>query len=37
MPYRSDCIQPLYFVIDGVDSLRTGIDLDRLEGLLDAV
>ncbi|HEX8482351.1 MAG TPA: phenylalanine 4-monooxygenase [Allosphingosinicella sp.] len=33
-PYRSDIFQPRYFVIDGLDTLRTGIDLDRLEGLL---
>jgi phenylalanine-4-hydroxylase len=30
MPYRSDTIQPRYFVIDGLDTLRR-IDLARLE------
>jgi phenylalanine-4-hydroxylase len=30
-PYRSDVFQPRYFVVDGMDTLRTGIDLARLE------
>jgi phenylalanine-4-hydroxylase len=37
MPYRSDAMQPLYFVIDGLDTLRKGIDLDRLEEILDVL
>jgi phenylalanine-4-hydroxylase len=36
-PYRSDCLQPRYFVVDGLAALRTGIDLDRLEESLDAL
>jgi len=36
-PYRSDVFQPRYFVVDGLDTLRTGIDLDRLEERLDAL
>jgi phenylalanine-4-hydroxylase len=36
MPYRSDTIQPRYFVIDGLDTLR-GIDLARLEESLAAL
>jgi phenylalanine-4-hydroxylase len=36
MPYRSDTIQPRYFVIDGLETLRTGIDLGRLEEILAA-
>ena len=35
--YRSDVFQPRYFVVDGLDTLRTGIDLDRLEESLDAL
>jgi phenylalanine-4-hydroxylase len=35
--YRSDTFQPRYFVVDGLDTLRTGIDLDRLEELLAAL
>ncbi|HEU0097843.1 MAG TPA: phenylalanine 4-monooxygenase [Allosphingosinicella sp.] len=35
--YRSDAFQPLYFVVDGLDTLRSGIDLDRLEESLDAL
>jgi phenylalanine-4-hydroxylase len=35
-PYRSDTIQPRYFVIDGVDTLRR-IDLARLEESLAAL
>lgn len=30
-PYRSDVFQPRYFVIDGMEALRTGIDFGRLE------
>ncbi len=37
MPYRSDTMQPRYFVIDGLDTLRNGIDLDRLEEALDGL
>lgn len=33
-PYRSDPFQPRYFVVDGLDTLRTGIDLDCLEEAL---
>jgi phenylalanine-4-hydroxylase len=33
-PYRSDVFQPRYFVLDGMDELRTGIDLVRLEQAL---
>ena len=36
MPYRSDSIQPRYFVIDGLDTLRR-IDLARLEESLAAL
>ena len=36
-PYRSDTFQPHYFVVDGLDTLRTGIDLDRLEERFDAM
>ena len=36
-PYRSDTFQPRYFVVDGLDTLRTGIDLDRLEESFDAL
>ena len=36
-PYRSDRFQPRYFVVDGLDTLRTAIDLDRLEESLDAL
>jgi phenylalanine-4-hydroxylase len=36
-PYRSDVFQPRYFVLDGLETLRTGIDLDRLEESLDAL
>lgn len=36
-PYRSDVFQPRYFVVDGLDTLRRGIDLDRLEESLDGV
>jgi phenylalanine-4-hydroxylase len=36
-PYRSDAFQPLYYVVDGLDTLRTGIDLDRLEESFDAL
>jgi phenylalanine-4-hydroxylase len=30
-PYRSDRFQPLYYAVDGLDSLRTGIAFERLE------
>jgi phenylalanine-4-hydroxylase len=30
-PYRSDVFQPRYFVVDGMEMLRTGIDFGRLE------
>ncbi|HYE28171.1 MAG TPA: phenylalanine 4-monooxygenase [Allosphingosinicella sp.] len=30
-PYRSDAFQPLYFVVDGMDELRSAIDFERLE------
>ncbi|HYD38010.1 MAG TPA: phenylalanine 4-monooxygenase [Allosphingosinicella sp.] len=30
-PYRSDVFQPRYFVVDGLDELRSGIDLSSLE------
>jgi phenylalanine-4-hydroxylase len=30
-PYRSDVFQPRYFVVDGLDHLRKGIDLSSLE------
>ena len=30
-PYRSDVFQPLYFVVDGMEALRTEIDFARLE------
>jgi phenylalanine-4-hydroxylase len=30
-PYRSDIFQPRYFVIDGMEALRTEIDFRRLE------
>jgi phenylalanine-4-hydroxylase len=33
-PYRPDVFQPLYFVVDGLDELRTGIDFTRLEEAL---
>ena len=36
MPYRSDAIQPRYFVIDGPDTLRRGSTGERLEERLDA-
>jgi phenylalanine-4-hydroxylase len=36
-PYRSDTFQPLYFVLDGMDSLRTQIDFDGLEDQLAAL
>ena len=36
-PYRSDVFQPRYFVLDGLDTLRSGIDLDRLEESFDAL
>lgn len=32
-PYRSDTFQPRYFVVDGLEALRTGIDLACLEDL----
>ena len=36
-PYRSDVFQPRYFVLDGMDELRRGIDLSRLEEALAAL
>jgi phenylalanine-4-hydroxylase len=30
-PYRSDVFQPRYFVVDGMDALKRGIDFERLE------
>jgi phenylalanine-4-hydroxylase len=36
-PYRSDAFQPLYFVVDGLKTLRTGIDLASLEERLAAL
>lgn len=36
-PYRSDVFQPRYFVVDGMDELRSGIDFDRLEERLAAL
>ncbi|MET1111327.1 MAG: phenylalanine 4-monooxygenase [Allosphingosinicella sp.] len=36
-PYRSDAFQPRYFVVDGLETLRTGLDLDRLEGELEGI
>jgi phenylalanine-4-hydroxylase len=36
-PFRSDTFQPRYFVVDGPDTLRNGIDLDRLEESFDAM
>ncbi|HYJ82587.1 MAG TPA: phenylalanine 4-monooxygenase [Allosphingosinicella sp.] len=36
-PYRSDVFQPRYFVVDGMDALRTGIDFGRLEEQLAAL
>jgi phenylalanine-4-hydroxylase len=30
-PYRSDVFQPRYFVADGLEALRSGIDFARLE------
>ncbi|MEA3066127.1 MAG: phenylalanine-4-hydroxylase [Sphingomonadales bacterium] len=36
-PYRSDVFQPRYFVVDGMETLRTGIDLARLEEMLAAL
>lgn len=35
--YRSDSFQPLYFVVDGLDTLRTGIDLTGLEERLEGI
>ena len=36
-PYRSDTFQPRYFVVDGLDTLRTGIDLTGLEARLEGL
>jgi phenylalanine-4-hydroxylase len=36
-PYRSDTFQPLYFVLDGTDALRSEIDFAGLEGQLAAL
>ncbi|HEX8572669.1 MAG TPA: phenylalanine 4-monooxygenase [Allosphingosinicella sp.] len=36
-PYRSDVFQPRYFVLDGMDELRSGMDLERLEEALAAL
>ena len=36
-PYRSDVFQPRYFVLDGMDTLRTGIDFARLESSLEEI
>ncbi|HYJ82759.1 MAG TPA: phenylalanine 4-monooxygenase, partial [Allosphingosinicella sp.] len=36
-PYRSDVFQPRYFVVDGLDTLRTDIDLSGLEEKLRAL
>jgi phenylalanine-4-hydroxylase len=33
-PYRSDVFQPRYFVVDGLEALRTGIDFAGLEASL---
>ncbi|HEX6374534.1 MAG TPA: phenylalanine 4-monooxygenase [Allosphingosinicella sp.] len=36
-PYRSDTFQPLYFVVDGMERLRSAIDFARLEERLAAL
>ncbi len=35
--YRSDTFQPRYFVVDGLEALRTGIDFERLEEELASI
>ena len=36
-PYRSDTFQPRYFVVDGLETLRAGIDFNQLEEALSAL